>query len=251
MRRLLCSDAVANHATSDNLRKGDIDGSTKNALAAMLQTSPCMLTELDLSGLKGLEGVDLTRGLLVPLDKQVPAQEAAPAPTSEHGSEELLKKAPRLPTVATPLACRHLRTIKLAKLGLVGSLPGSIVQCRWLETLEVQDNQLSGALPAGLWECLRLTTLALHGNNFSGEVNPLYVTKLKLLEVLTLGGEAGGNTAMWITEGGITEIEVRSMLVTMLMLLAASFGCRCQLPPYEPSHGLPLKTSHRLPLSTQ
>merc|ERR1712196_293482 len=143
-----------------------ISSQCREALCSLLQTSPCTLHELSLSFTKGLEGLPLGRGLLIP-----PGD--------------------------APFACYRLRILRLARVGLTGIIPEELCKCAWLEALELQDNQLEGAIPDGLWSVWgahkQLHTLALHGNGLSGELPHSLMTRVTSLSAITLGGEAGGN----------------------------------------------------------
>ena len=150
---------------------------TREALQGLLQTAPCFLAELNLSGSDGLHGIELGDGLL-------------------------------LPPGGAPLQCTGLRVIKLARLKLSGELPKALfLRCVWLRVLELQDNWLRGKIPDAVGQCKMLETLALHGNALEGEVPAVSIVELRRLTLLTLGGDLGGNDELWLSPVGLRAIE--------------------------------------------
>ena len=154
-----------------------ISAGTREGLATLLQSNPCALTELNLAGSKGLDGVELGDGLL-------------------------------LPPGGGALTCVRLRSIRLSKCKLGGEIPKALHLCAWLQTLELQDNWLRGAIPEALGKCTALETLALHGNALSGEVPCTALACLTRLGMLTLGGELGGNDDLTIARSGAAALKV-------------------------------------------
>lgn len=154
-----------------------IDVATRGALVAVLQATPCMLLQLDLSGTTGFEGFNLGEGGLL------------------------------LPPGGDSLSCFRLRTLKLARMSLAGEIPKELSRCTWLQTLELQDNWLRGKVPEELKRCSQLCTLALHGNSLCGELPATQLAKLTSLATLTLGGELGGNAELFVSAAGVAALE--------------------------------------------
>jgi hypothetical protein len=148
---------------------------TREALCGLLQSAPCMVTELNLSGCGGMAGIEIGSGLLV-----------APG---------------------AALACVRLRVLNLARLKLSGPIPPELGSCVWLRVLELQDNMLRGSLPEELGACTRLETLATHKNQLSGKLPVEALLGMRQLGTLSLGGEAGGNEELSITSTGKLQIE--------------------------------------------
>jgi hypothetical protein len=147
----------------------------REALCELLRRAPCALTHLDISGISGLEGVELGRGLLI----------------APNGS----------------FACFRLRVLQLGKLSLAGAIPEALSRCVWLRVLELHSNWLSGSVPEALGRLIHLETLALHGNALEGETPVGALVGLKKLETLTLGGELGGNAQLSMKRSEVSALE--------------------------------------------
>ncbi|KAK9066018.1 hypothetical protein SSX86_015420 [Deinandra increscens subsp. villosa] len=91
----------------------------------------------------------------------------------------------------TGIECWHpdeskVLNIKLADMGLRGTLPPGLENCTSMTGLDLSSNHLSGPLPTNITKVLALvTTLDLSSNNFSGQI-PANLANCSYLNILKL-----------------------------------------------------------------
>ncbi|XP_044417243.1 receptor-like protein EIX2 [Triticum aestivum] len=106
-----------------------------------------------------------------------------------------------------------LQDLFLRQSNLIGSLPTATVQSlRNLHRLDLSRNKLSGPVPQWIGELTKLTRLVLGSNKLHGVINEGHLSRLDMLEELTLSDNSIAITVSptWVPTFSLSFIHLRS-----------------------------------------
>ncbi|XP_037454499.1 receptor-like protein EIX1 [Triticum dicoccoides] len=106
-----------------------------------------------------------------------------------------------------------LQKLFLPYSNLTGSLPTTLVEpLRNLSWMDLSDNKLNGHVPVWIGELTQLTTLVLNSNNLDGVMHEGHLSRLAMLEELTLSDNSIAITVSptWVPPFSLNWIGLRS-----------------------------------------
>uniref|UniRef100_A0A8R7Q958 Leucine-rich repeat-containing N-terminal plant-type domain-containing protein n=1 Tax=Triticum urartu TaxID=4572 RepID=A0A8R7Q958_TRIUA len=105
-----------------------------------------------------------------------------------------------------------LQTLDLAFTNLTGSLPTTSVPLSNLTILDLSCNKLTGPLPLWIGELTKLKSLYLGSNNLDGVIHEGHLSRLDMLDVLTLSDNSIAIVVSpaWVPAFNLKTLELRS-----------------------------------------